>query len=216
MSKLPETPIDTLILPGLNGSGDGHWQAHWARDNPGAGLLVQEDWTCPRLTAWESRLDAALSTSQGVWLVAHSLGAILAAKLAGRPSAAKVRGALLVAPCDLERVEAMHPCIVDFGAMPTGRLPFPSVIVASRNDPYMSFDASRRFASLWGSDLVDLGACGHINIASGHGRWPLGYHLLNSVKTREIDRRHQMQRRATALRQPVDALAPGQGLQDHR
>ncbi|SIR23040.1 hypothetical protein SAMN05880582_10880 [Rhizobium sp. RU20A] len=215
MSTFSGTPLDTLILPGLNGSGEGHWQTHWARDIPGAELLVQDDWACPSLAAWEARLDAALSASDGVWLVAHSLGCILVAKLAGRPAAAKVRGALLVAPCDLERVEAMHPCIVDFGTMPNRRLPFPSVIVASRNDPYMRFETSTCFANLWGSDLVDLGPSGHINIASGHGRWPLGYHLLNGVKTREIDRR-QMQRRAATLRQPLDAIQPKQALQDHR
>ncbi|MFP5078371.1 RBBP9/YdeN family alpha/beta hydrolase [Rhizobium sp. YIM 134829] len=174
--------VDTLILPGLNGSPPGHWQAHWAAEQPGARMLIQEDWACPRLEDWLARLEDALSGLDAVWLVAHSLGAILAANLADRLSAAKVKGALLVAPSDLDHVEALHPCIVRFGTMPTRRLPFPSVVVASRNDPYMPFDAARHYAQLWGSDLADLGHVGHINIASGFGRWSQGQALLDRLR----------------------------------
>ncbi len=198
--------MDTLVLPGLNGSGEGHWQAHWVRDNANARMLQQDNWSCPKRADWQARLDAELEAADdGVWLVAHSLGCILAANLADRPAARKVRGALLVAPCDLERVEAMHPCIVEFGTMPTRHLPFPSIVVGSRNDPYMSFDTARRCANLWGSDLADLGHAGHINILSGFGRWPLGYHLLNSVKARAIDRR---QTRAPTLVRHFDPARP--------
>ncbi len=120
-----------------------------ARENATAKTIVQDDWTCPRLTVWQDRLDEALEASDGVWIVAHSLGCILAANLADRPTVRKVRGALLVAPCDLEKVEELHPCIVNFGEKPTRALPFPSMIVASRNDPYMSFETARRCANLW-------------------------------------------------------------------
>ncbi|EHS52635.1 protein of unknown function DUF1234 [Rhizobium sp. PDO1-076] len=195
--------VDTFILPGLNGSGDGHWQSHWTRDNPSAHAIEQDDWTCPRLTVWQDRLDQALTSSDGVWIVAHSLGCILAANLADRPSASKVRGALLVAPCDLDRVEELHPCIVNFGDMPTRHLPFPSMVVASRNDPYMSFETARRYANLWGSELADMGNAGHINILSGHGRWPLGYQLLNSVKAREIDARKSRERKLASVPSPA-------------
>jgi predicted alpha/beta hydrolase family esterase len=194
--------VDTLILPGLNGSGEGHWQSHWTRDNPTARAIEQDDWTCPHLSAWQNRLDQALAASDGVWIVAHSLGCILAANLADRPSASKVRGALLVAPCDLDRVEQLHPCIINFGDMPTRHLPFPSMVVASRNDPYMSFDTARRYANLWSSELADMGNAGHINILSGHGRWPLGYQLLNRVKAREIDIRQARERKLTSVPYP--------------
>lgn len=200
--------VDTFILPGLNGSGEGHWQSFWERENATARTIVQDDWTCPRLTVWQERLDQALEASDGVWIVAHSLGCILAANLADRPAARKVRGALLVAPCDLERVEELHPCIVNFGEMPTGALPFPSMIVASRNDPYMSVDTARRCANLWGSQFADMGNAGHINILSGHGRWPLGYQLLNSVKAREIDPRQAAERKLTLVPEPA-ALRSG-------
>ena len=76
----------------------------------------------------------------------------------------------------------MHPCIVRFGAFPQQPLAFPSLVVGSMNDPYMDAEELSRSASLWGSDLINLGAVGHINIASGYGRWPEGYALLERLK----------------------------------
>lgn len=172
----------TLIVPGLNGSGEGHWQHHWLRERPEARLVDQDNWTCPVLEDWRSRLEAALEATDGAFVVAHSLGCILTASLAGRPSARKVRGALLVAPADLDRVEALHPCMVSFGEPPLDALPFPSLVAGSQNDPYMDVRTLERHAGAWGSDLVDLGAVGHINIASGFGRWEDGYRLFERLK----------------------------------
>lgn len=180
----PHHWIDTLVLPGLNGSGDRHWQSFWLDDNLDAKVVEQDNWTCPDLASWHRKLEAELENHEGVWLVAHSLGCILTANLASSPLARRVRGALLVAPCDLAHVESLHPCVVNFGTMPVQRLPFPSTVVASRNDPYMEFETTRRYASLWGSDLIDVGAQGHINTQSGHGRWPLGYKILERLKSR--------------------------------
>lgn len=191
--------VDTFVLPGLNGSGDGHWQAHWTRDNANARIIGQRDWNCPHLSEWQERLDEELASHDSIWIVAHSLGTLLAANLADRPSARKIRGALLVAPCDLAKVEELHPCVVNFGAMPVRRLPFPSMVVASRNDPYMSLETARQFANLWGSELADIGHAGHINIRSGHGRWPLGYELLNRLKAREVDLRQARSRRLSVV-----------------
>lgn len=171
----------TLIVPGLNGSGEGHWQRHWLRDHPESRLIEQENWTCPDLETWRDRLEAALEASDGVQLVAHSLGCILVASLAGRPAAAKVKAAMLVAPADLARVEALHPCVVSFGATPLEALPFRSLVIGSRNDPYMDVSALDRHVSAWGSDFVDLGEVGHINIASGFGRWEEGYRLFDRL-----------------------------------
>lgn len=72
--------------------------------------------------------------------------------------------------------------------MPEQPLPFPSLIVGSLNDPYMSFDRLRHVSTRWGSRLVDLGHAGHINVASGFGRWQRGYDLLtvlNGIARRE-------------------------------
>lgn len=181
----------TLVIPGLNGSGDGHWQWHWAHERPGAVTVEQDSWSCPDLASWQQRLGEVLSQHDDVWIVAHSLGCILTAKLADSPLASRVKGALLVAPCDLAQVERLHPCVVNFGEMPQQRLPFPSLVVGSLDDPYMDFATTRKMARLWGSDLVDIGYAGHINIRSGYGRWPTGYELFDLLKgesKRPLDR----------------------------
>ena len=180
-----DIPVDTLILPGLNGSSDAHWQRHWARDSPESRVVEQHDWACPQRENWLAELERQVDmVGRDVWLVGHSLGCVLAARFAESRLAGRVRGALLVAPCDLDATESLHPCIVRFGAMPRRRLPFPSLVVGSLNDPYMPVDRLRRTAAAWGSDLVDIGEAGHINVASGFGRWAAGYDFLELLKER--------------------------------
>ncbi|SMF21773.1 hypothetical protein SAMN02982989_5882 [Xaviernesmea oryzae] len=169
----------TLILPGLNGSPEGHWQRHWARERPGAFVVEQEDWSCPVLEDWQAELDRALSKTEGAFLVAHSLGCLLAASYADRPAAEKIRGALLVAPCSLSVTLRLHPCMIEFGEEPLGRLPFPSLVVGSLNDPYMSVADLEHHVRNWGSELTTIGFAGHINVASGFGRWEEGYALFD-------------------------------------
>jgi predicted alpha/beta hydrolase family esterase len=172
----------TLIVPGLNGSDEGHWQRHWLLDDPQTQLVDQENWECPVLEDWLDRLEMALAATESAYIVAHSLGCLLVANMASRPAATKIKGALLVAPAHLDRVEAMHPCIVRFGAFPQASLAFPSLVVGSTNDPYMNPEELVRTAAAWGSDLVNLGSVGHINIAAGFGRWPEGYALFERLK----------------------------------
>lgn len=167
--------VQTLIIPGLNGSPDDHWQRIWAREYPGSRVVEQRDWSCPVLEEWQARLDKALSGTDGAFLVAHSLGCLLAASYAGRAEAGLIRGALLVAPCSLETTVGLHPCMIDFGAEPLDRLPFPSLVVGSLNDPYMSVRKLERHVKAWGSELATIGFAGHINIISGFGHWPEGY-----------------------------------------
>ena len=58
--------------------------------------------------------------------------------------------------------------------LPDRPLDVPAVLVASRNDPWMSFDRSQILAEDLGADLIDMGRAGHINVASGFGPWPGG------------------------------------------
>jgi hypothetical protein len=187
-SQTVEVMAKTLILPGLFGSGSGHWQRHWLDDHPQAVLVEQSDWDRPNLESWRDNLEREILRYGTVDLVAHSLGCLLVASLARRPLARHVRSALLVAPCDLGATDRLHPGAVDFGHMPELPLPFSSLVVGSLNDPYMPFDRLRHFSTRWGSRLVDLGHAGHINIASGFGRWSHGYDLLrvlNGIARRE-------------------------------
>ncbi|MBY4631255.1 RBBP9/YdeN family alpha/beta hydrolase [Rhizobium croatiense] len=186
---------EVLILPGLFGSGEGHWQEHWLQDQPGSRRVAQDDWDHPDLDSWLPRLEGALEEAREAYLVAHSLGCLLAARLAGRSAARRVKGALLVAPCDLPATEILHPGHISFGGMPTAPLPFPSIVVGSMNDVYMTVDRLALFGRLWKAETRNIGLAGHINIASGFGRWRTGYRLLDTLKTRAGDRRRNVSTR---------------------
>lgn len=174
--------IETLIVPGLDGSGPGHWQRLWAEKTPSAEIVEQEDWARPVLSDWLHRLEARIAEAPGCVLVAHSLGCVLAAHLAERPSAAHVAGALLVAPADIERLAARRPDLADFRLGSLRPLPFRSIVVASRNDPFMGWREANAHAAGWGSALVDLGHAGHINVDSGFGEWTDGEILAEGLR----------------------------------
>lgn len=183
----PETEADVLILPGLDNSGPNHWQSHWESLAP-CRRVDFGDWTEPKLHEWVPALDRAIRAAERpVVLAAHSLGCLAVAWWASlRWSAGvvrKVKGALLVAPPDVDRVDAT-PRIRDFRPLPRGRLPFPSILVASRDDPYGGYDWARDAAGAWGSDLVDAGAAGHLNADSGIDEWPKGLRLLAALAGR--------------------------------
>ncbi|MET0575771.1 MAG: alpha/beta hydrolase, partial [Mesorhizobium sp.] len=48
------------------------------------------------------------------------------------------------------------------------------VVIASRNDPYSTFEVAEDIAAAWGSLFIDAGEAGHLNADSGHGPWPEG------------------------------------------
>ncbi|MHC1548533.1 RBBP9/YdeN family alpha/beta hydrolase [Phyllobacterium sp. K27] len=174
--------MTTLIIPGYRGSENGHWQRQWLLEDATSQLLEQDDWNNPDLSQWLHVLEAALAETPGAILVAHSLGSILVAHLAGRPSAAHVAGAVLVAPADAERMAVWDKKFKSFAPLPRYKLSFPSVVVASRDDPYMSFNKAQALANIWGSGFVDMGNSGHINIESGFGSWPDGHVLADSMR----------------------------------
>lgn len=166
---------DILIIPGYGNSGPEHWQTRWERKLPTARRVEQDDWEHPDLERWVQRIiDAVEAATRPVVLVAHSLGVVTVAHAASRLSPGKVRAALLVAPPDTGRDDTPKPIERTYGAVPREPLPFPSMLVASRNDPYCDFDAADEMAAAWGSVLVDAGESGHINTESGHGPWPEG------------------------------------------
>lgn len=178
-------PTLTLILPGLSNSGPEHWQTRWERSDPTCLRVQQAEWDAPRLVDWVATLDATLaSLDSDAVLVGHSSACALVAhwaRAARAPELAKVRGALLVAPSDPEGPSyPVGP--TGFAPVPLERLPFPSIVVASTDDIYVELDTARRYAEAWGSELVVVGAAGHINSASGLGAWPEGYALLERLR----------------------------------
>jgi predicted alpha/beta hydrolase family esterase len=169
---------DVLTLAGLWNSGPQHWQTHWERKHPEFQRVPHRDWNNPQCHEWVAELDAAIAEGEGApILVAHSLGCMLVANWARSGSPLKVAGAFLVAPSDVDApsypVEA-----AGFAPMPMEKLPFPSVMVVSSNDEYVTLERARDMAAAWGSKLVEIGDAGHINGASGYGEWPEGEKML--------------------------------------
>lgn len=170
-----------LILPGWQDSGPEHWQSLWQAQF-GYQRVAQHDWLRPLRGDWIARLeDVVLSSDEPVVLVAHSLGCMLVAAWASHSrNTHRVKAALLVAPADVKQ-EALRPVLASWSPVPLQALPFNSTLVASRDDPYCSFERARVYAAAWGSTLVDAGAVGHLNADSGMGDWRQGQELLNEL-----------------------------------
>lgn len=165
---------DILIIPGYTNSGPGHWQTRWESKLATARRVEQSEWAKPVKDDWVQRLaDEVNASTRPVVLVAHSLGvatAIHAIPLFKK----KVAGAFLVAPPEVANPKIRPKHLMTFGPYPRDPLPFPTLTVASRNDPFGSYDHADDIAASWGSVLVDAGVSGHINEESGHGPWPEG------------------------------------------
>lgn len=174
-----------LIVPGLGGSGPEHWQTRWEARDPRCVRVLQDDWDRPDLDGWCARLEQAVRDADSeVVLVAHSLGCLTVAHWARRGSVGAVRGALLVAPPDVESLERCPSALHGFAPMPRETLAFPSILVASRDDVYADIDCARELAIAWGARFVDVGEQGHINAESRLGEWPQGRALLAELLDR--------------------------------
>ncbi len=177
--------FDFLLLPGLGNSGVAHWQSHWSAAFPNASRVLQDDWDNPRRDSWLKRLDRQVSDgSRPAILIGHSLGTALGVHwLASRPPG-RIKGALLVAPSDVDSPAHTPDAVRDFAPMPTGRLPVPALVVASTDDPYVAVARAEGFARQWGADFCNAGELGHINGASRLGLWPQGLLLLGQLLSR--------------------------------
>jgi predicted alpha/beta hydrolase family esterase len=173
------TPV--LVLPGYGDSGPDHWQSLWQASSASFRRVHQRDWLAPDLAEWLTALDREIAAcASPPVLAAHSLGCALVAhhvKAGGRP----VKGALLVAPADVEMVAMFLEAVQSFAPMPRVPLPFPSIVVASSDDPYVTPARAAEFARAWGSRVVSLTGAAHINTDSGHGAWPEGRRLLDEL-----------------------------------
>jgi hypothetical protein len=165
-----------LVVPGWGGSGPAHWQTLWQHELEAPGVELA-DWLDPTCEVWLDALDRAVHRLQHPpLLVAHSLGCIVVARWV-REMRRPIRAALLVAPADVDRISTLR----DFGPVPDEPLPFPSLVVTSDDDPYVSTVRAETFARWWGSELHVIPAGGHLNADSGLGNWLAGRRLLRSL-----------------------------------
>jgi predicted alpha/beta hydrolase family esterase len=165
---------DIIIVPGLGNSEAEHWQSRWEAKLSNASRIIHPDFGKPLRALWVNAIvEAVDNATRPVVLVAHSIGVSAIAHAAPLLGSA-VAGAFLVAMSDWNRPEVLPGLAHDFAPLPREPLPFPSIMVASRNDPYCDFEVAGDYANCWGSLLVDARGNGHINVESGHGPWPEG------------------------------------------
>lgn len=165
---------DILIVPGYQNSGPDHWQSRWEQKLSTARRVEQAEWNKPVREEWVNRIvEEVEKAEKPVVLVAHSLG--VPTLIHAIPHfTKKVSGAFLVAPPDVTNPAIRPKHLMTFGPYPRNPLPFPAITIASRNDPYGTYEHAGDIANAWGSLLVDAGESGHINTDSGHGPWPEG------------------------------------------
>ncbi|HKR96344.1 MAG TPA: alpha/beta hydrolase, partial [Candidatus Angelobacter sp.] len=178
-----EVAATVLVLPGWQNSGPRHWQTLWEQQNPIFLRVQQRDWEFPHREWWLERITAEVKQAPApIVFAAHSLGCIALAHWckAAPGEVGKIKGALLVAPADVDGKDAPKQT-KDFAPVPRDPLPFPSILVASSNDPYLKLERGHELARAWGSRFVDIGAAGHINGESGLGDWPEGKRLLRHL-----------------------------------
>lgn len=170
--KVSELTI--LIVPGYLNSGPDHWQSRWEQKLSSASRVVQAEWSKPVLEEWTTAVADAVNASQKpVLLIAHSLG--IPTMIHAIPKfTQRVAGAFMVAPPDVSNPKIKPKHLQTFGPYPRDPLPFPSVLVVSRNDHYCDYQVAEDLAASWGSLFIDGGDSGHINSDSGHGPWPEG------------------------------------------
>lgn len=179
-SRTAASAARALILPGLYNSGPEHWQTHWEKSDPTFVRINQRDWDTPHRTEWVETLDRAVDQhGDQVVLIGHSTACALIVFWA-RESGRKVRGALIVGPSDTE-APSYPKGPVGWSPMPLNRVNFPTILVASSNDEYVSLARAEIFAKAWGSRLVNIGPAGHINSASALQDWPRGRALLEEL-----------------------------------
>ena len=167
---------DFLLLPCRDNASPDHWQSHWQTALPNMTRVEQDDWISPKFGAWAARLDDYVSRARRpIVLIAHSLGTSLIMHWASRSDTSRIAGAFMVAPSDRGPAD-IWPEATDSGFAPMllQPLPFPAMVLASRNDPYVAIDRAQVFAEAWGAALVDMGQFGHMGNAAMLGLWPEG------------------------------------------
>jgi len=171
-----------FIIPGLGNSGEEHWQTFFEQSEVNFQRIVQQEWDAPDCNDWVNTIDKAIENYDpaSVVLIGHSLGCVAIAHWAKR-SNKKIKGALMVAPSDIEAPVYSFPA-TGFTPIPVDKINFKTIVVASENDEWVSLERAKLFAANWGSEFISIGNAGHINAASGYGQWQQGLEILKSLQ----------------------------------
>lgn len=170
-----------FIIPGLGNSGPEHWQTFFEQSGDNFKRIQQKDWDSPKCEDWIETIEKELNgyDLSEVVLIGHSLGCSTIAHWAAKHGK-QIKGALLVAPSDLEAPQYTFPA-TGFAPIPLKKLNFKTIVVASADDIWVSLERAEFFAESWGSEFINIGNAGHINAASGHTNWTEGLELLKKL-----------------------------------
>lgn len=171
-----------LTIPGVTNSSPQHWQSLWEKEFPAKFRRIEQaEWDSPICDDWIDTIETEVrkESPERVVLVAHSLGCTAIAQWA-KKFGTKIKGAFLIAPSDVE-APGYNFDTKGFAPIPLEKLPFPSLVVASSNDEYVSLERAEQFAEAWGSEFVNVGDKGHINFSAGFGEWNEGLELLKKL-----------------------------------
>ncbi len=175
---LVSTEVTPVFLAGIGDSEEEHWQRQWYRRALRSVWVEHCDWNSPVCETWVADLDRTLREVSGPKiLIAHSLGCLLIPEWSAGHGGLGVEGAFLVAVPDAGG-PAFPKEAVGFGSASRVKLPFPSTVVASEDDPYSSLEHAKQLAGAWGSRFVNIGRKGHVNLDSDLGLWSDGLGIL--------------------------------------
>jgi predicted alpha/beta hydrolase family esterase len=169
------------VIPGWNGSGDGHWQTWLEQQLRADGRHTRRpafaDLDNPDLADWLTVLRDALADlpADGFDVVAHSLGAVLwlhhVAQPGDLPRAARV---VLVSPpsptTSIEEIAEFFPPPMDVDTVRRGA--DGTVLVAGDDDPYLPEGIAAAYALPLKIATTVVPGGAHLNIESGYGEWP--------------------------------------------
>ena len=165
----------TLLVPGLDGGGDGHWLSWIEASIPDTRRVVQPDIKSMDLSAWSAAVRWHIDRiDEPVSIIAHGFGC-LAAVRAAFDYADRIESALLAAPFDPDNLRLAW-------LLPEEPLGFPCVIVGSSNDPHMRLSKAAFWAGFWSSEFVNAGRVGGLDTASGFGPWPDGLAIFEELR----------------------------------
>jgi len=170
-----------FIIPGLGNSGPDHWQSYFEKSGENFIRINQKEWDEPASYDWIENIDNTLSNYnlEEVVLIGHSLGCVAIANWAKKYQRI-IKGALLVAPSDLEAPRYTFNT-VGFDYMPDDKINFKTIVVTSSNDEWVTLERAKFFAENWGSEFINIGEAGHINAKTGFGNWPEGLEILKRL-----------------------------------
>lgn len=181
MPRRPTRSVPTVVVPGWQGSGPGHWQTWLEARLSDAGRETSRpafvDLDHPDVGDWLVALRATLDgmPPDGYDVVAHSVGAVLwlhhVADPGASPRAARVA---LVAPPSprtaIEQIASFFPPPLDIDTVRRGA--DGTVLVAGDDDPYLPEGIAAAYGLPLKMATTVLDGGGHLNTDSGYGEWP--------------------------------------------